>query len=112
MVLKQMVLVLETDSGTYSNTFLTKPNLLRRAVREIITEHLSWRTLQNEHITFMFQNPECLLRIYFSVHISRVLSMQENLSQECEMFLFVLCCVQWKSTYRLAEEQPECNSFK
>lgn len=45
MVLKQMVLVIKTDSGTYSNTFLTKPSLLRRTVRETITEYLPWRTL-------------------------------------------------------------------
>lgn len=45
MVLKQMVLVIKTDSGTYSNTFLTKPSLLRRTVRETIMEYLPWRTL-------------------------------------------------------------------
>lgn len=45
MVLKQMVLVVKTDSGTYSNRFLTKPSLLRRTVRETTMEYLPWRTL-------------------------------------------------------------------
>lgn len=79
MILKQMVLVLETDSGMYSNTFLTKQNLLRRnwkgnnhGISALENSHLQ------EHITFVFQNLECLLRISFSADIAKVLSMQEN----------------------------------
>jgi len=40
MVLKQILLVLEKDSGTHSNTFLINPNLLGRSLREMITEYL------------------------------------------------------------------------
>lgn len=79
MVLKQMVLVVKTDSGTYSNTFLTKPSLLRRTVRETIMKYAAFvnSLLQYEHITSLFQNLECLLHIHFAVQ--KVLTKQKDL---------------------------------
>lgn len=104
MVLNQMVLVIETDSGTDSNTFLTKPSLLRRTGKKTIKEDQSCRNpLFRKSTSPHVPKSGMPSLLYFPVHISKVLSVQENLTQECEMFFFVLCSAQWKSTHSLAE---------
>lgn len=110
MVLKQMELVVKTDSGTYSNTFLTKPSLRRRTARETIMEYL----LPLRILLFSMSTLHPCSKIWnaFSTFTLQFKKFLECRKTQGFTFLLKLCCVQKKWTHRPAEEQPEHTSFK
>lgn len=76
-----------------SLNFCLRTFLFRRAL------HSCSKIWNDLHFFFLFNPP-----------IKRFLSCKKA-DLKCMKVSSVLCCVPWKSIYRLAEEQPTCNSF-
>lgn len=89
---------------------ITKIFLLRGTVKE--SEFLSQNFPLQKGTTFVFQNLEWLALFFFLFNppIKRFLLCKKADLKSMKLSS-VICRVPWKSIYRLAEEQPTCNSF-